>query len=85
MASCTQLIQPYTKHSTQVCVDVSGVLEVSKCRLPVRVKVKDIPMAKAQKLLILLWGDSSLAGQPDQLVLTGLRWQHSIALVTWQV
>lgn len=42
-------------------------------------------MAKAQELLVLLWGNPGLPWQPDQLMVACLGGQHSIALVTRQV
>ena len=54
-------------------------------KVPVRIKIKNVAMTQSQELLVLLWGHSGLAWEPDQLVLTCLRRKHCIALITRQI
>lgn len=53
--------------------------------IPIRIQVKDIAMAKAQELLVLLGGHSGLTRKPNQLAGPRLRGQHSIALISGDI
>lgn len=72
----------HSQDKISICV---GDLMPTGAKVPVRIKIKNIAVAQSQELLVLLWGHSGLAWEPDQLVLTCLRRKHCIALITRQI